>query len=248
VLYRLDATCTLGLSGAYTERAPNYQELFANGRHLATGIYEVGDRALKPEIGRSIELSLRRRSARGDGRVSVFAQDFNRFLALSPTGEIDVDSGLPVYAFGATQALLVGFEVEYRRRLPWRLSGGSFELELALDWVRGMTRGDSKNLPRMPPLRETVALGYRTSAFSAEIEVQRSEAQGIVAPNELPTSAYTLVNLGVEVPVRTTFGTFSLLARLNNFFDVEARNHVSFVKEIAPLPGRNFVAGIQARI
>ncbi len=248
LLYRLDDAFSLGLNTAVTQRAPNYQELFANGAHVATGIYESGDRGLQPEIGRSLELSLRHRTKSGEGRVSTFVQDFNRFVALTPTGDTDADSGLPVFAYRPVQALLVGAEIEYRQRLPWKLGKGAFELELALDWVRGLNRSDSTNLPRITPARETVALAYKTSAFSTELEVQRSEAQGIVAPNELPTDAYTVFNLGAEVPFSIGLGKFSLLGRFNNIFNVEARNHVSFVKDIAPLPGSNVVVGVRARI
>jgi iron complex outermembrane receptor protein len=248
LLYKLDDEFTLGLNAALTQRAPNYQELFADGPHVATGIFETGDRALSPEIGRSLELSLRHKQKNGEGRVSAFVQDFSRFVALSPTGSDDVDSGLPIFAYRPVTALLVGAELEYRQRLPWTVGRGAFEVGLTLDWVRGMNRSDSTNLPRMTPVRETLAFGYRSSAFSTELEVQRSEAQGIVAPNELPTDAYTLFNLGAEVPILTSAGRFSILGRFNNIFDVEARNHVSFVKDVAPLPGRNVVIGLQARI
>jgi hypothetical protein len=86
---------------------------------------------------------------------------------------------------------MVGAEFEYRHRLPWSVGRGALELGLTLDWVPGLNRSGSTNLPRMTPIRETVALGYRSSAFSAELEAQRSEAQGIVAPYELPTNAFT---------------------------------------------------------
>jgi iron complex outermembrane receptor protein len=56
------------------------------------------------------------------------------------------------------------------------------------------------------------------------------------------------LNLGFEIPIQSELGSFSVLGRFNNVLDVEARNHVSFVKDIAPLPGRNFVIGLQARL
>jgi iron complex outermembrane receptor protein len=248
LLYKLDPEFSLGLNTAFTQRAPNYQEIFANGAHKATGIYEIGDRALAPEIGRAIELSLRHQTRTGQGRVSAFVQDFNRFVALTPTGTTDVDSGLPIFNYRAVDARLFGAEIEYRQRLPWSLEKGTFELRVAFDWVRGLNRTDSSNLPRITPVRETLSLNYRRTDWSADIEVQRSEAQGLVAPGELPTDAFTLLNLGFEIPIQSELGSFSVLGRFNNVLDVEARNHVSFVKDIAPLPGRNFVIGLQARL
>jgi len=248
LLYQIDDAFTLGLNGAFTERAPNYQELFASGAHVATGIFETGDRSLQPEIGRSLELSLRHKTRSGEGRASTYVQDFNRFIALIPTGEIDADSALPIYGYRPVQATLFGAEIEYRQRLPFTLGKGGFELGLTLDFVRGLNRTNSTNLPRITPARETVAAGYKSSAFSVELEMQRSEAQNFVAPNELPTDAYTVFNLGAEIPITSNFGRFSLLGRLNNLFNVEARNHISFLKDIAPLPGFNAVVGLRAQI
>jgi iron complex outermembrane receptor protein len=59
---------------------------------------------------------------------------------------------------------------------------------------------------------------------------------------------YNRVNLGGEVPFSTVFGQWKVIGRVNNVFDVDARNHVSFLKDLAPLPGRNFIVGLQAAL
>lgn len=248
LLYKLSDQFTVGLNTAFTRRAPNYQELFADGPHVAVGVFEVGDHTLLSEIGRSVELSLRHEHKSGRGRVSVFTQNFNRFISLSPIGSNDVDSGFPIYSYQSVDAMLFGAELEYHQQLPWRVWRGVFEVGLVLDWVRGINGTDSTNLPRMPPVRENISLSYRSSAFSIDLEMQRSEAQGIVAVNELPTGSYTIFNLGVEVPITTSFGQFDVLLSFNNMFNAEARNHVSFAKNVAPMSGRNLVLGLQARI
>jgi iron complex outermembrane receptor protein len=247
-LYQLDSTYSLGLNTSYTVRAPNSQELYADGPHMATSVYEQGDPQLKPEIGRAVELSLRRKTESSEGRATLFAQDFIRFLSLTPTGGTDPGSTLPIHEFRPISALLVGVELESRTRLPWKLWDGIWELEARLDLVRGLDRSNETQLPRMTPMRETVALGYRGNSFSGELELSRAEAQGFLAPNETRTPAYTLVNLGGEMPLGTGFGALRLTARLNNVLNAEARNHVSFVKDIAPLAGRNFIFGLQARM
>jgi iron complex outermembrane receptor protein len=144
--------------------------------------------------------------------------------------------------------MIAGAELEFHQKLPWSLWDGIWEWEARLDFVRGLNRSDSTNLPRITPLREGLALNYRTNAFAAELELQRSESQGILAPNETPTDAYTFVNLSADAPVTTSFGTFRVLGKLTNLLDAEAKNHVSVLKDLAPLPGRNFVVGLQARL
>lgn len=248
LLYHATDTLTLGLQAGVTQRAPNYQELFANGPHLASGTFEVGRQDLAPELGRSLEVSLRHKTGTGEGRISVFAQGFSGFIALSPTGAEDAASSLPIYRYTPVEALLLGAELEYRQRLPWNLAGGVFEAGLTLDFVRGLNMTDMSNLPRITPVRETLVLGYRSSLLSAQVEAQRSEAQSLVASSELPTDAYVLIHLGAEVPIHTPVGRLSLIGRLNNLLDVEARNHVSLIKDLSPMPGRSFVLGLQARI
>jgi iron complex outermembrane receptor protein len=247
-LYRLDEVYSLGLNTSFTERAPNYQELFALGAHMATSTYEIGNADLKREIGRSAELSLRRQVGKSEGRATLFAQDFTRFIGLIPNGQTDVGSGFAKYEFRPISAVLYGAEFELREQLPWNLWNGIWELETRLDLVRGFNRTDRTFLPRVTPVRETVGLNYRGNSVAADVEIQRSEAQTQLATNEQRTPAYTMLNLGAEMPVTTTFGALRLTARLNNAFNVEARNHVSFVKDVAPLPGRNFIVGVQARL
>jgi iron complex outermembrane receptor protein len=57
-----------------------------------------------------------------------------------------------------------------------------------------------------------------------------------------------MLNLGIEAPIRVGFAELRATGQIQNIFDVEARNHVSFLKDIAPLPGRNFIIGLQARM
>src|SRR5690606_33064506 len=43
-----------GVTGLRTERAPSPEELFSNGPHLATGVFEIGDPALGKETARGV--------------------------------------------------------------------------------------------------------------------------------------------------------------------------------------------------
>ena len=70
--------------------------------------------------------------------------------------------------------------------------------------------------------------------------------QDRLADHELGTDAYTMVNLsGSWRPFANQAVT--LFVEGHNLTDTEAREHVSFLKDVAPLPGRNFRAGISYR-
>lgn len=244
--YQLNEPNALVLNLAYTERAPNYEELFSNGPHVATKIFETGDRNLKKEQSQSAEFSLRHKSDDGQGSAGVFVQDFNNFIALSPTGNTDTGSNLPIYNYLAVDARLYGAEFEYRHKLPQILPGGRLEVEGKLDFVRGINRNTGDNLPRITPLRETLSLIYKANRFQADVEWQRSERQKHTAPFETKTAEYNMLNAGVEMPVSFSSLNLSVFARALNILNEEARNHVSVIKDLAPLPGRGYSAGIQA--
>ncbi|RYZ95182.1 MAG: TonB-dependent receptor, partial [Proteobacteria bacterium] len=67
VLYELNPEFSLALNTGLTSRAPNYQELFADGQHVATRQFERGDRNLSSERGRSAEISLRHKNEDAKG-------------------------------------------------------------------------------------------------------------------------------------------------------------------------------------
>jgi len=70
--------------------------------------------------------------------------------------------------------------------------------------------------------------------------------QDEVAEFELPTESYTMINLsGAWRPFADEGVT--VFAEARNLTDTEAREHVSFLKDIAPLPGRNLRVGIAYR-
>src|SRR6185436_14814431 len=70
----------VSLSVARSTKLPNAEELFANGPHVATNAFEIGDPALDAETSRSIDLSLRKRSGRLTGEISLFANRFDGFI------------------------------------------------------------------------------------------------------------------------------------------------------------------------
>ncbi|HEX2223655.1 MAG TPA: hypothetical protein VHN15_05575, partial [Thermoanaerobaculia bacterium] len=53
------------------------------------------------------------------------------------------------------------------------------------------------------------------------------------------TEGYTLLNANLSYRIFTSRAIYDLLLRGTNLTDEEARNHVSFLKDRVPLPGRD---------
>ena len=70
--------------------------------------------------------------------------------------------------------------------------------------------------------------------------------QDRLAANELPTDSFTLVNLRASMkPLEDP--AVLIFAEARNLTDEEGREHASFLKDIAPMPGRGLRVGLAYR-
>lgn len=243
-LLPLGEVYALAANFSYTERAPNYAELFANGPHIATGQFEVGDREQRLERSNAFDLALRKRSGTITGSLGVFAHRFSNFIALLPTGTTDPGSGLPIFQFNGVRAHFEGVEAEARFHVidtPDRV----FHVDLRSDYTRAQNDSADTPLPRIAPLRVALASVYQQGSLAARFEAIRASAQDRVAPNELPTDGYTQVNARVSYNL-PPLGIVRLEAflRATNLLNEEIRYHTSTLKDIAPLGGRSVMVGL----
>lgn len=263
-LYSLATGLALAVNGTLTERAPTYYELFANGPHAATGAYEVGDTTLAKEKSRSIDVALRMRSGAHSGSIGVFNNRFKNYIGVfnsgntrGADGELNppetVQAGvsdntgeevLPELAYRAVAARFRGLEAEGKFRV---FGGGASTLDLLLrfDYVRADDLSTGLPLPRIAPRRFGAGLDYRWNQLNVRLDATRVSGQNRVSANELPTDGYTLVNAGVSYRLKMAAGGLDLFLRGVNLLNEEARNHVSFLKDIAPLGRRSGQLGMR---
>lgn len=225
---------TLSLSG----RAPTEFELFADGPHEGTGTWEVGDPTLSSEEALSLEATLRWTGDSTRVQAHAWAARYDGFIEERPTGEVYDD--LPVFNFRQTDADFVGFEVEATQTLLTRAEG-RLEASLSGDVVRGDT--DQGPPPRIPAFGVTGELSWESETLDAAVEIRHVGDQTRTAPFELETDGYTAINASLAWrPLAGTPVTVSLRGR--NLSDAEIREHASYLKDIAPSPGRSVSLGL----
>lgn len=233
--YELAKGIRFGLNGSHTQRAPSAEELFANGPHAGTQTFEIGDPGLVTEKSWGLEATL---SAEGDGyslSASVFRSWFDDYIFERRTGAIEDD--LPVFRIGQADARYSGIEVEASVRLA-KLGGVTLNADAVGDYVRATIDGAGP-APRIPPLRLMGGLEAQADRVQGRIEVEWTAKQDRLAAFETPTRGFTLVNASVQFrPLKNNKNTSITLAA-NNIFDVDARRHASFLKDVAPLAGRD---------
>jgi iron complex outermembrane receptor protein len=224
-----------GINASHTERAPSAEELFANGPHAGTQAFEIGNPAFAKEISDGLEATLK---GTGDGYsfgLSAYHNWFRNFIYENPTGAIE--DGLPVFQYSQADARLWGFEAEASARLA-RFGQTAIVVDGLADYTRA-TVVDRGPAPRIPPLRVLGGVEAQGQLVKVRGEVEHVTAQNRVATLETTTPDYTMVNASIAVrPFGRANGT-SLTLSANNLFDVEARRHASFLKDYAPLPGRD---------
>ena len=116
------------------------------------------------------------------------------------------------------------------------------------DYVYAQNLSSDEPLPRIPPLRFGGSVVYEYETFRAELDVMRAMEQDRVPEGEWASAGYTMLDLGVSFEPDLELGVEPLIfARVSNILNAEARDAASFLRDLAPLPGRNFSLGIRVR-
>jgi len=225
-----------GFNVSRAERAPSAQALFADGPHVATQQYEIGDSELDTEGSWGVEGYVRGEIGRAKMSVSIYRNWFDGFIFLSETGE--EEDGMEVFQFLQQDADQWGVEGEVTVPL---YEGDDFTVltDLRGDYVRA-TLADGSPVPRIPPLSLLGALEGQFGHFDARAEVQWFDKQDRVSEHESPTDGFTFVNLSLAWHPVEGDDNVTFIAQVDNLFDAEGRRASSFTKEFVPLPGRNF--------
>jgi iron complex outermembrane receptor protein len=102
------------------------------------------------------------------------------------------------------------------------------------------------DLPRIVPARLGAGIDWELAGWRANVGAVRHDDQDRVAPGESPSEGYTLVDAHLAYHWDTQRAGWEVFLDANNLTDQEARAHSSFLKDVAPLPGRSVAAGIRA--
>ncbi|WP_353057040.1 TonB-dependent receptor [Microbulbifer sp. VAAF005] len=269
MVWDIAANYNAGISFTHAQRAPSAAELFSYGPHIGTSTFEVGalfrlddteepyfyyENNVEEEVSNNIDLSFRRHSGNIGWVLNLFYNQVDNFYYERNTGytsedieehdhdeeEESHDHGeLPVYVFDQADSTLYGLEAEF----AWQISK-PLTLTLWGDTVRGKL-DDGGNLPRTPPARLGGMLSYSSNGWDAGIEITHAFEQNKVSELETSTAAYTLLNTELAYTFQGSQHDLTVYLKANNLTDELAYVHSSFLKELAPLPGRNFSVGLQ---
>lgn len=269
-LVNLSPSWQLTSSLARSQRAPKDYELYADGPHIATGAWELGDPNAGKEKSTSLDVGAAWKAGANSFAVNAFYTRFSNFLSLQSTGntrgqedgalnpmdadgdgvdDSDPDNAIVAeYRYQGVRARFHGLEASGNIRL---LEGPStVDLELRGDLVRAVDLSNGQPLPRIAPMRVGATLAWVQGPWGATLGFDHATAQKRVPVGQLASSSYTLWSAGLTF--RSKAGPAELLwfAKLNNASDQLAYSSSSILTQTAPgkapLPGRSLKVGLRA--
>jgi iron complex outermembrane receptor protein len=242
VIWHLNDTLDLVFSMAHAERAPNVDELYANGPHIATQVFEVGDPNLDKESNLHIEGGARLTLGQFTASATVFNDNFDDYVYQEYTGE-EAD-GLPVALWRQQDAEFIGAEAEVAYDFePNRY--GNWRAFAFGDIVEGEL-SNNDDVPLQPPARTGMGFDWEYQGLSANTTWMHAFKQDNTAPFETDTPSYDLLNaeLAYAVPNSGQF-EWQVYLQGQNLLDEDIRNSTSTLKDFAPQIGRNVVIGVR---
>ncbi|MEZ5710609.1 MAG: TonB-dependent receptor [Blastomonas sp.] len=234
--YKPGPRVKIGANLTRAERAPAAEELFSNGPHIATQAFEIGNPNFTTERSWNGEIYVRYDSPDLTLAATAFSNWFDGFIIDLPTGA--EEDGLPVFQIIQNDARFYGVELEATATLA---NLGQFKIvgDTVADYVHARLDGIGP-VPRIPPLRILGGLEAQSDTINLRGEIEWFADQNRTASFETPTDGFTLVNASASWKPFGKAGGVTLLASLNNIFDVTGRRSASFTKDFAPLSGRDF--------
>ena len=255
----------VGLAVTHAQRAPALEELYADGPHLATTTFNIGDTGLGKEKSTNFDffwhktagkltltanlfynriddfIFLKEQDLNGDGFADRVEEDFDGDPAdiLEP-GQ---DGTHLLVAQVQQNADFMGFELE---AVVHALHGdyGALDVRLWADYVEGK-RSDDVSLPRITPWRYGAGMTYFQGPWYGSLSYTRVNKQNDTALFETPTRGYHDLSLYVSYRISHGDNDVTLFVSAANLLDEEIRRHTSFVKELAPMPGRSGIFGVR---
>ena len=257
----------------YSERIPETSELFSSGAHHATESFEIGDQNLENEESVGVEFSISNNQGVFNQKLSFYYNNYDNFIFQSDTGfktgsdkwrqanALDVANAaqksvtlvegtdyvraefeeLAIRQYKGVEARIYGLEYEFDYQLSSNTTIRGFA-----DSITGKNKTDNIALPRIPPYRFGIGYYLTSDQYRFSLNAIHHGKQDNLANGEEFTDAHTVLNARLGFSPNQNNNS-ELYLKINNLTNKLAYVHTSFLKESAPLPGRNVEIGYNVK-
>jgi iron complex outermembrane receptor protein len=241
---------SFGPTLSVAQRAPVTEELYSNGPHESTKTFDIGNSALRKETSRNLELALQKTQGLVRWKANLFENHVKNFIfgridstRVDESGAADPAGEFRQRSWSQGHATIRGAEVE----ISYNLRGEGLSWRGFADNSRGTLDG-AGSLPLQLATRFGIDADFKQGPWRTGVATLRARQQDRLAAFETTnTPAYTQLDAHLSYSQRhgPTQLTWFLLAR--NLLDQDIRLSTSLLKDVAPLPGRNFIIGMRVR-
>lgn len=242
-IWRLSSNWDVLLNLDHAERAPGEEELFADGPHIATASYEIGNARFNKERSNQVEFGMHLHRDRLSMKASVYQNRFSDFIYLADTNQIADE--LPVRQWTQAGATFRGWEAEGNISLI-DSARGALDLRVFGDSVRATLANDGSNLPRIVPGRIGADLRWADQNWRASLVATEYQRQDRVAAAESVTDGYTWIDAHFAWHCDQSNTAFEVFLDATNLSNQQARVHTSYLKDRVLFPGRSWTLGLRA--
>ena len=235
VIWRFHPGYQAWASATTAQRMPTAEELYARGPHMATRTFERGNPALGGERARNLDIGVRKNTGATTFSVSAF---HNRVAGYIYGRTVDAQEGVQLLDHTQAGARFTGIEAQVRQRIDRNLGVTAFG-----DMVRARL-ADGSRLPRVAPGRYGLRLDAHWQGWEGMVEWVQTRGVRRVTEHESPTGGYGMLNLGLTYTRPLADGRrWQVYVRGSNLTNRLAFSHLSYIKDAAPLAGRNIAVG-----
>lgn len=251
-IFKLDTRWSVAANLSYTERAPTFYELYANGPHEATGQFLIGNPDAAKEKAYSADLALRFDDGINKGSVGAFYSRFHNYLTEYDTGrlvdddgEASADGDLNEAVYRGAPAEFYGFEADGSVRV-WQHGGHRLDLGARADYTHARNLDTGEPIPRIAPLRGTLSADYGYGAWFARAVLVHAWSQHRRPSVESATDSYTTLGLTLGYRFKTGRVNWLAFVRGDNLTNQDVRYASSVLRDIAPQGRRSVTIGLRS--
>ena len=244
---------------ARSERAPQELALYGYGEHHASGTFEKGNSKIDKEVSHNIEIGVRRAYKDRSWEIASFFNHIDNYIhaasedinndgiadRVEHDGSFDAEGELLSVRYANRDAQFYGFEAQYNQKLD---VNNHYWLDMTLfaDYVRArFTESGKDDVPRITPPSIGMSLALPYDLWIAQADLRHVFKQTNNAKLETETNSYNQFDLMLKREINFEKSSVDVYFKINNLFDIRAREHASFSKDYVPLAGRSVQLGMK---
>jgi iron complex outermembrane recepter protein len=246
---------TTNISTAW--RAPQVNELYANGLHHGAARIEKGNPNLTPERANNLSANLLFTNSKWDVDAGIYLKQIDGFIFLEPTfpPELTIRGAFPSFRYNQTNARLHGFDVstQYNADAHWSTS-------LKASILRAWNKNSNDWLIQMPADRFEAQLTYNFTNFKklnetyvsvSSVYVLRQTRVPLTGNIEVPGTsikqsdylapppAYFLLNIEAGTKLKMKHNNWNFILAVTNLTNLAYRDYMNAFRYFSDEMGRN---------